>query len=128
MKCIFCSQETYIWKYGMADHVTRCHIEDALVQEGTEVATNFRRAYTVLDSEKAMVLGRFRGGSPRRRRSDAPSPGVLAGLPGTRAPSLGAPSSWPSEEEKGKEKREEEGEEGEEGSGEDEGEDEEGEE
>ncbi|CAN0424339.1 unnamed protein product, partial [Hapterophycus canaliculatus] len=35
MRCIFCSQETFIWEHGMANHVMRCHKEGTLVEEGT---------------------------------------------------------------------------------------------
>lgn len=66
LKCLFCSQDTYIWKYGMSEHVTRCHREDILVAAGTRV-DRFKEAYTISESEKAKVLQKIKAGRPRRR-------------------------------------------------------------
>ncbi|CAN0563114.1 unnamed protein product, partial [Ectocarpus sp. 12 AP-2014] len=66
LKCLLCSQDTYIWKYGMSEYVTRCHREDILVAAGTTV-DRFKEAYTISEREKAKVLQKFKAGRPRRR-------------------------------------------------------------
>ena len=67
MKCIFSAQETYMWKYGMADHVTRGHSGNALVGADAESAKKFKEASTISESERAAVLKKFKGRAPRSR-------------------------------------------------------------
>ncbi|CAN0388453.1 unnamed protein product, partial [Ectocarpus sp. 13 AM-2016] len=66
LKCFVCSQSSYIWKYGMSEHVTRCHHEDMLVAAGTGT-DKLKDAYSISESEKAKVLHKFKAGRPRRR-------------------------------------------------------------
>ncbi|CAM9337675.1 unnamed protein product, partial [Ectocarpus sp. 12 AP-2014] len=68
LKCFVRSQSSYIWKYGMSEHVTRCHQGDMLVAAGTG-ADEFKQAYYIPENEKAKVLHKFKARKPRRRGS-----------------------------------------------------------
>lgn len=66
---MYCYQETYVWKYGMADHVARRYKDNARVEEHTELAKKFKQDYTVSEREKERVLDKFRGGRSRAGRN-----------------------------------------------------------
>ena len=57
MKCRFCEQVTYVWKYGMFDHVHREHDSQSarLLREGNQDAVKFLDEYTVSQKEKDAV-------------------------------------------------------------------------
>jgi len=57
MKCRFCEQVTYVWKYGMFDHVHREHDSQSarLLRERNCDAMKFQDDYTVSQEEKDAV-------------------------------------------------------------------------
>ena len=70
----------------MADHVTRVHNTDILVDGGTEGARKFKADYTVSESEKKKVLDKFKSGTPRLVRNNNIAPaGARRGESGTGA-------------------------------------------
>ena len=111
LKCIFCPQETFIWKYGMVDHVTRCHPTDTALEAGTERATIFKQGYTVSESEKRKVLTKDKIGAPRSRRGNNILPsGVRRRVSGNGGPGDGTTGARASDEEEEEEEEEGEGE------------------
>ena len=67
LKCLFCQDDRWVWKYSMAHHVRTEHAVAVAVRSTDAVALAFRAKYDVSESENTAVKERMQSIRSRKR-------------------------------------------------------------